>query len=168
MGSSRHRGAPYRRPDPWLISRTWRASDALRPGWASAAEAADHVVEDRQAEREGIERHALVDPVEPLEEALVGLEAERREAERRDVAQRGDEDVPQRTLGRDLDRLAPDDELDRAGGQQLGPDPPLDLGPDIGLGRARQDATVDLDDGVAGDDVVLDAGLDDVRAEGVA
>ena len=39
---------------------------------------------------------------------------------------------------------------------------------DIRLGRAGQDAAIDLDHGVAGDDVVLDPGVDDVRAEGVA
>ena len=44
----------------------------------------------------------------------------------------------------------------------------LDLGADVGLGRAGQDAAVDLDDCIARDHVVLDAGLDDVRAERVA
>ena len=98
----------------------------------SAAEAADHVVEDRQAPAQGVDRDALVDAVEPLEEALVRVEPQRREAvgRRADarrcawrrsrtgamtgsgiavgivVADRRDEEVEQRALGRRLDRGA--------------------------------------------------------------
>ena len=51
----------------------------------SAAEAADHVVEDRQSPAQRLDRDALVDAVEALEEALVGIEPERREAVGRDA-----------------------------------------------------------------------------------
>ena len=66
--------------------RPTRADAARRPG--SAAEAADHVVQDRQAPAQRVDRDALVDAVEALEEPLVGVEPERREAVGRD-AERG-------------------------------------------------------------------------------
>ena len=61
-----------------------------------------------------------------------------------------------------------DDQLDVAGGGQLGPEALDQLGAHRRLGRPRQDAAVDLDHGVAGDDVVLEPGVDDVRADRVA
>jgi hypothetical protein len=42
-----------------------------------AAEATDHVVEDRQAPAEGVDCDPLVEPMEALEEPLVGFEPER-------------------------------------------------------------------------------------------
>ena len=53
--------------------RPTRAAD--RRG--SAAEAAHHVVEDRQTPAQRVDRDPLVDAVEPLQEALVGVEPER-------------------------------------------------------------------------------------------
>ncbi len=53
-------------------------------------------------------------------------------------------------------------------GSEIRPEAALHLGAHLGLGRAGQHPAVDLDDGVARDDVVLDAGVDDVRAERVA
>ena len=58
-----------------------RPRGRLTPGREpTAAEAADHVVEDRQPEPQRVERDALVDAVEALEEPLVRVEAERGEA----------------------------------------------------------------------------------------
>ena len=51
------------------------------PALGSAAEPANDVVQDRQAPAQAVELHALVHAVEPIEEALVGVEPERREAE---------------------------------------------------------------------------------------
>ena len=68
--------------------RTRRASPALMPARPSAAEAADHVVQDRQPPAQRVDRDPLVDAVEALEEALLGLEPERREAVGRDAERR--------------------------------------------------------------------------------
>ena len=53
-------------------------------------------------------------------------------------------------------------------GAEVGPEPVDDDRAHVRFGRARQDPAVDLDDRVARDDVVLDACVDDVRAERVA
>ena len=84
------------------------------------------------------------------------------------IPDRRDEQVEERPVGRRLDRGAEDDQLDVTGGRELGPEPLDELGAHRRLGRPRQDAAVDLDDGVARDDVVLDPGMDDVRADRVA
>ena len=55
-----------------------------------------------------------------------------------------------------------------AGGRQLRPDPLDDRVVHGLLGRSRQDPAVDLDGRLAGDDVVLHPGVDDVRADRVA
>src|SRR6187402_1461437 len=62
-----------RRSSSLTRSRTPSGPEAC----GSAAEAADHVVEDRQAPAQRIDRDALVDAMEPLEEALLGVEPQR-------------------------------------------------------------------------------------------
>ena len=186
------RGGPWSRPTPAIRDRRCAAPE---PRARSAAEAADHVVEDRQAPAQRVERDPLVDAVEALEEALVGVEPERARSRRSACPRLGGVLGVGRERGHDRERdavgvvvadgrhrggrtagprpaprpAAPhDDELDVAGGSELRRRARSTLGPHLRLGRARQDAAVDLDDRVARDDVVLDAGVDDVRADRVA
>ena len=67
------------------------------------------------------------------------------------------EQVVQLALGGRLDGRAPDDQLDPGGSGEVRAHPLDDLGSDVRLGGAGQDAAIDLDGGVTRDDVVLDA-----------
>jgi hypothetical protein len=84
------------------------------------------------------------------------------------VADRRHEQVEQRSFGRRLDRWPEDHELDLARVGQLRPEALDEHGAHRRLRRAGQDTAIDFDHGIARDDVVLDACVDDVRTHGVA
>ena len=178
-----------RPPDEYRSPRV-----ATRAARGSAAEAADDVVEDRQARAAA--RRATparpprgtargIAPPGPAGAArsrtsarrvghVLGIGRERRHHRQRHavgvvIADRRVEEVAERAVGRCLDRLAPDDAArcrrraagrPRAGARSRRACPPRSC-----PGRTRQSTSIDR---LARDDVVLDAGVDDVRADRVA
>ena len=143
-----------------------------------------------KAPSQGIDRDPLVDAVEALEEALVGVEQERREAIRRDaeasvclasvangtITGKGMASGSWSTMVETRRSYRAPSAGDSTGGPKTissisqtaasaGPSRSTRHRPHLRLGRAGQDPAVDLDHGVAGDDVVLDPGVDDVRAD---
>src|SRR3954462_7860764 len=83
-------GATRRSLSPRRAIRTTPTRLGAEPGGASAAEPADHVVQDGHAPAQGVDRHPLIDPVDRGEETFVGVEPEGEKAVGRDAERIGE------------------------------------------------------------------------------